>query len=255
VHLRALPGSPLYDGNLTEIYRRAIRDSMTAIDAGADGLIVENYGDKPYPKRVRDPVVVSTMSVIARSIKEKVRAPLGINILRNSAIEALAVAFAANAQFIRVNVGIEVAVSPEGWLESIAAELIRYRRRIGASGVKVFMDVHVKHAAHLWARPIEKSAKDAVERGLADAVIITGEHTGDPPSPEVAARVKQAVGDSPVIIGSGVNPDNVRTLLKYADGVILGTYVKVDGITENPIDYNRVKLIVDVVRKLRREEA
>lgn len=253
VHLKALPGAPRYEGDLNEVYKSAVKDAKTAVEAGANGLLVENYNDKPYFTRVRDPVTVSVMSVVTKMIRDEVGVPLGVNVLRNSAVESLAIALAAGARFIRVNLGVGTSVSPEGLLEPVAAELMRYRRFIRADDIKVFMDVHVKHSRPLWERSIEESAMDAVDRGLADAIIVTGERTGVPPSPEAVARVKRVIGDTPVLVGSGVDPSNIGSLLKHADGVIIGTYIKVNGRVENPIDYNRVKLIVGIVERLRKE--
>jgi membrane complex biogenesis BtpA family protein len=252
IHLLPLPGSPRYDGKLDLVLERAMRDAGALREGGVDGLIIENFGDAPYLKANVGPETVTAMAAIAKEVVDAVNVPVGINVLRNDAKAALAIAIAAGGRFIRVNVLTEAIVGDQGIIEACAPELIRYRRRLGAEGIKIFADVHVKHGALLSPRPIEESAKDAAYRGLADALIVTGARTGEAPELDDIARVKGAVPDRPVLVGSGATKQNVARLLERADGAIVGTTFKEGGNVENPVDASRVRAFMAEVKKLRR---
>ncbi|MDI6819394.1 MAG: BtpA/SgcQ family protein [Candidatus Hodarchaeaceae archaeon] len=252
VHLPPLPSSPRYDGrDVHDIVERALQDAKALKAGGIDGLTIENFGDAPYLKANVGPETVSAMASIAKEVVDAVDVPVGINVLRNDAKAALAIANAAGGEFIRVNVFTEAIVSDQGIIEACAPELIRYRRRLGAEGIKIFADVHVKHGALLSARPIEESAKDAAYRGFADALIITGARTGEAPELQSLLKVKKAVPEKPVLIGSGTTRQNVAKLLEHADGAIVGTSFKAGGIVENPVDGARVMAFMAEVKKLR----
>lgn len=247
VHVGPLPSTPLGSGaGIDDIIEVAVRDARALEEGGVDGIMVENFYDAPYPKDVADPATVASMALITKEIVKNVSVPVGVNILRNCGLQALAIAHVCGASFIRVNALSETVVSDQGILEPIAYELMRYRRYLGAR-VAVFADIHVKHAAPLAWRPPELVAREAVERGGADAVIVSGTRTGAPPNVKEVAAVRNAVG-VPVIVGSGVTPANARELLSVADGAIVGTYFK-EG---NRVSIERVKKFMSVVRSLRR---
>ena len=248
VHLPPLPGSPLFTGSLEDVIDRAVRDARVYEEAGFNGVIVENYGDKPYfPRRVPR----FTLALICRVVSEVLREisiPVGVNVLRNDAISALSIAYAFSLPFIRVNILTETYVTDQGIISGEAHLVQRLKSFLGAR-VRILADVHVKHAYPMLARSIEESALDLVERGLADCVILTGSRTGIPPDREILVRVRRVV-KAPIFIGSGLNPDNVR-FYADADGFIVGSYVKVDGVTENPVDLSRARRMVEAVRRLR----
>jgi len=251
VHLPPLPGSPRYGGRgLHDIVERAFRDAKALRVGGVDGLMIENFGDTPYLKANVGPETISAMASIAKEVMDAVEVPIGINVLRNDAKAALAIAYAAGGKFIRVNVFTEAIVGDQGIIEACAPELIRYRRRLGAEEIKIFADVHVKHGALLTPRPIEESAMDAAYRGLADALIVTGPRTGVEPELEDLMRVKKAVPDRPVFVGSGVDKGNVAKFLEHADGAIVGTSLKAGGVVDNPVDEKHVKALMAVVKGL-----
>jgi len=253
VHLLPLPGSPRYEGlGLDRISERAVQDAKHLESGGVDGLIVENFGDAPYLKANVGPETISAMASIAKEVIDTVEVPIGINVLRNDAKAALAVACAAGGKFVRVNVFAEAIVGDQGIIEACAPELIRYRRQLGAEEIKIFADIHVKHGALLTPRPIEESAMDAAYRGLADALIVTGPRTGVEPKLENLMRVKKAVPDRPVLVGSGIDKENIAKLLKHADGAIVGTSLKSGGVVDNPVDEKRVKALMAAVKELRR---
>ncbi len=211
---------------------------------------MENFGDKPYLKRVKDPETIAAMSIIVREVSRVVSKPIGVNLLRNSAIEAAAIAYVNNAKFIRVNAFIESIESDSGIIEAIAPELMRYLRKLHAS-LGILADIHVKHASALGDRDIETLCLDAFERGLTTAVIITGKRTGEPPDINILKNLRR-ISAGPVLIGSGLNSSNID-LLKFADGAIVGTYFKKKTESGEMIDVNRVKSFMNKVKEIRRK--
>jgi membrane complex biogenesis BtpA family protein len=245
LHLLPLPGSPRYDGNLQTVTARALDDAARLTDAGVDGLMLENFGDIPFQKSDLPPITVACLSAIAVQVRQRFPLPLGINALRNDGIGALSVACASGASFIRVNVLCGARVTDQGIIEGRAANIMRLRSQLHAD-VKVLADVDVKHSAPLGERPIEVEVADTLYRGLADALIVSGAGTGKPTDIEKLATVKQAAGDTPVFVGSGVTASTAAELAEHADGLIVGTSVKVDGITTNPVDPRRVRELLGV---------
>jgi len=192
---------------------------------------------------------VAAMAVVVREVARHVDRPVGVNVLRNDGPAAMAVAAAAGARFIRVNVYVGVAATDQGIVQGCADEVAGLRARLRAD-VKVMADVSVKHARQLaYAGPVEE-ALDAVERGLADAIIVTGPRTGVPPPPAEVAGVKEAVGAVPVLAGSGVEPRNVAELLEVADGCIVGSYFR-RGRLDLPVDVGRVRELVEAASRSR----
>jgi len=171
---------------------------------GVDGLIIENFFDAPFTKQQVDPAVVSAMTLIVDRIKNLVVLPIGLNVLRNDAHSALAIATCVNAQFIRVNVLTGVMATDQGIIEGQAHELLRYRRELG-SEVKILADVLVKHARPLGTPNLTTAVQDTIERGLADGVILSGWATGSPPSFEDLELAVAAAKGTPVFIGSGAD--------------------------------------------------
>lgn len=235
-HLAPLPGSPSAVP-LKQAVERALRDARAL--RGVDAVIVENFGDRPFPAGPAGPETVAAMTVAAREIQRVLRVPLGINVLRNDARSALAVAHAVGADFIRVNVLCGVYVAGEGLLTGDAAALLRFRRSLG-SRVKIYADLLVKHAQPLAPAPIATLARDTAYRAMADALIVTGAETGREPDRGTLQAVRSAVPDRPILVGSGLTPDNID-LLSAADGAIVGTAFKAGGRTSAPVDARRVK--------------
>ncbi|MFT3774230.1 MAG: BtpA/SgcQ family protein [Minicystis sp.] len=235
IHLRPLPESPRYDGDLAGVITSAASDARALAEAGFDGIIVENFGDAPFvPDRV-SPVTVASMTACAIAVRTA--APglaLGINVLRNDAEAALAIAVAARADLVRVNVHTGSRVTDQGLIEGRAHATLRQRRALGAERVALFCDVDVKHSAPLAARPIGEEAHDLAERGLADAVLVTGSGTG-----RGAARADlEAVLASvrvPVLVASGVTESTLGEV-RAAHGVIVGSCLRASGRAGDPID-------------------
>ena len=193
------------------------------------------------------PHTVSAVTVAASSVRDVLDVPLGINVLRNDAAAALAIAHVTGARFVRVNVHTRAMVADEGVIEGRAHETLRYRRELGAD-VRIFADVLVKHAAPIGDQDLGRAARTAVERGLADAVIVSGPMTGEPTSPGDVAAAKEMVPDVPVLVGSGVTEDNVEELMRVADGAIVGTSLKLDGVVTNQVDQERVARMARLLR-------
>ncbi|NJE54174.1 BtpA/SgcQ family protein [Thermococcus sp. 21S9] len=246
VHLKPLPGSYLYDGNLETVIELALRDARTLEEAGFDAIMIENFGDVPFPKTV-DKVTVASFTAVAKAIRDEVSVPVGINVLRNDGISAYSIAYAIKADFIRVNVLSGVAYTDQGIIEGIAHELARLRKLL-PSGIKVFADVHVKHAVHFF--DFEDAIRDTVERGLADAVVVSGKATGKPVDLEKLALAKR-ISPIPVVVGSGTTYDNLPELWKHADAFIVGTWLKRDGKVENEVSLERARKLVELAEKLR----
>lgn len=247
VHLLPLPGSPRWGGNWQAVIDRAEQEAAALAAGGADGIIVENLGDAPYTKGRVDPVTVSAMTAIVDRIANLVVLPIGLNVLRNDARSAIAIATCTGAPFIRVNVLTGTMATDQGIIEGDAYELLRYRRGLGAE-VAIFADVLVKHAAPLGAVNPTQVVRDTIERGLADAVILSGRATGDPPSLTDLEIASRAARDTPVLVGSGADWDNVATLLQVADGAIAASSLKRGGRLEEAIDPVRVGQFVEAAR-------
>ena len=245
LHLPALPGSPLFGGSMAAIREALLRDAQLLAEGGVHALMMENFGDTPFfPGRV-PAHVVATMTALAVDVRRATAGlPLGINVLRNDGLSAMSVAQAVGAQYIRVNVLCGARVADQGLLQGIAHELLRLRSELKAESIKIFADVDVKHSATLAQRPIADEVDDTLHRGMADALIVSGAGTGKPTDPEKVKLVKSAAKGAPVFLGSGVTPQTIGSLLPHADGFIVGTYFKEDGIASNPVDPDRVRQLV-----------
>lgn len=241
VHLLPLPGSPRWDGNWEKVESRAVSDAHALSEAGANGVLVENFGDAPFHASRVEPVTVAAMSVLTRRVREVIgsHVRVGVNVLRNDALAALSVAVAAGASFIRVNIHSGAMATDQGIVEGDAALTLRERARLRAE-IAIFADVWVKHAIPLGAT-LERDAEDTFRRGLADALILTGEGTGSPTSLDEVRRVRNAVPEAPVLVGSGVNIANVEETLSLVHGVIVGTALKENGDISCPVDGRRAK--------------
>ncbi|BAZ41228.1 biogenesis of thylakoid protein A [Calothrix sp. NIES-4101] len=250
VHLLPLPTSPRWGGNLKAVIDRAEQEAAALASGGVDGIIVENFFDAPFTKNQVDPAIVSAMTVVVQRIQNLVTQPVGLNVLRNDGRSAIAIASCVRAQFIRVNVLTGVMATDQGLIEGEAHELLRYRRELG-SDVKIFADVLVKHARPLSSPNLTVAVQDTIERGLADAVILSGWATGSPPDLQDLELATDAANGTPVFIGSGASLDNIATLMQAADGAIVSSSLKRQGKIEQPIDPNRVSQFVEAARQSR----
>lgn len=249
VHLLPLPTSPRWGGNLKAVIDRAEQEATALASGGVDGIIVENFFDAPFTKSQVDPAVVSAMTLVIHRLMNLVTLPLGINVLRNDAQSSMAIATCVKAQFIRVNVLTGVMATDQGLIEGQAHHLLRYRRELG-SDVKILADVLVKHARPLGSPNLTTAVQDTIERGLADAVILSGWATGSPPNLEDLELATAAANGTPVFIGSGASWENISNLMQAADGVIVSSSLKRHGRRDQPIDPIRVSQFVEAARRI-----
>jgi len=252
VHLLPLPGAPGYDFyGLEAVIEHALRDAEALISGGVDGLIVENMWDLPYYVGMDvPPEEMTTQAVAARAIVEAVDVPVGINVIHNGGRVTLAIAVAAGADFIRVCLLTGARVWDTGEFDrGCAAELLRWRKNLGAEHIKLFADVDKKHSVAFPGIDLATHI-EWTEFYLADALIVSGKMTGAAPELEKVRRARE-LATRPILMGSGTTADNIAQFLQYADGAIVGTALKVDGIAENPVDVERVKRYMSEVRAVR----
>ncbi len=247
VHLAALPGSPRNRLRISEIVERAVADARSYQNGGATGLIIENFGDVPYAKDTVEPHVIAAVTLTVQAVLATVDLPVGINLLRNDARAALGIAAVAGASFIRVNVHIGATVTDQGIIEGQADRTLRYRQLLGTQ-TEIWADVHVKHGAPLGNISLEDAAEDAVYRGLANAVIVTGTGTGKQTDPGDVTRLRRRLPDVKILVGSGVSPDSIPLLLPAATGFIVGTWAKERGEVQRPVDPRRVARLVEAIQ-------
>jgi membrane complex biogenesis BtpA family protein len=252
IHLAPLPGSPGYAGNLDAIIQKAAVEAGVMEQAGFGGIIVENYGDIPFYSTEVGPETIASMALVVKAVRDAAGVPVGVNVLRNDARAALAIAGVCGAQFVRVNVLVGAFVTSEGIIEGRPAEVLRLRDAL-APGCLVFADIMVKHGAPLANTTISEDALDAAERGMADCIIVTGRRTGRPPSAGELTEARDALARGtraiPVLVGSGAYPSNLESLLDVADGVIIGSYMRDGGVAGAGLDIDRAREMGGLVRR------
>ncbi|MCW0348635.1 BtpA/SgcQ family protein [Pantoea ananatis] len=250
IHCDPFPGTPKYRGkSVSAIIERALRDAENYILGGVHGLIVENHGDIPFSKPENiGPETPALMAVITEKVRERFGVPLGINVLANAALPAFATALAGGADFIRVNQWANAYIANEGFIEGAAAKALRYRSQLRAEHIRVFADSHVKHGSHAIVadRSIQELTRD-VDFFEADAVIATGQRTGDSATLDEIDEIRTATA-LPLLVGSGVTPANVCQILGRTQGVIVASALKVDGVWWNDVDRERVKHFMAVAQ-------
>ena len=253
VHLLPLPGSPGFGGSLSAIVERAHREAALLAKAGYDGLIVENYGDLPFLRDKVGPETVASMAIIVREIGGSLQIPVGVNVLRNDYGAALALAGVCGCEFVRINVLVGVYATSEGLIQGHPGDVMRLRRQL-APDTMIFADVLVKHAQPLAATDIGAAALEVVGRGGADCLIVTGPRTGAAPREEdlhkVKDRLRNGASTLPVLVGSGVTPDNMEDLLGLSDGMIVGSYIRKHGRAGEEVDFDRAQEIVGLKKKV-----
>jgi membrane complex biogenesis BtpA family protein len=245
IHVGGLPGTPSHDRGLPEIIETAVAEARLYASAGFHGVVMENTHDRPYLKGAVGPEIVASLAVIGREIRRALPSvPLGVQVLAGANQAALAVALACGASFVRVEGFVFAHIADEGLIESSAATLLRYRRTIGAEGIRVFADIKKKHSAHAMTADVSlvETAK-AAEFFLVDGVIVSGIATGQPTDAAEVRSVASAVG-VPVLVGSGVTSGNVGDYVA-ADALIVGSDVKRDGLWSGPLDEPRTRAVVE----------
>jgi hypothetical protein len=249
VHLKALPGSPGYSGDMEEVIQFALADAQALEKGGVDGIMIENFFDVPFFPDNVEPVTVSAMTRVIVAIREKTKLPLGINVLRNDGISALSIAHVCGCQFIRINILSGAMITDQGIIQGKAAEISRLRKRFN-SNILIFADCLVKHATPLGQPDILQAAEDTWKRAGADALILSGSGTGKTTDFNQIKAVKQHLPDAPVLVGSGVNEKNIGTILNIADGVIVGSSLKQGNVISNRVDRHKVEALIQKKKKM-----
>lgn len=250
IHVDALPGTPMQFNPFQFVVKQAIKESLILQEAGVDAILIENMHDVPYLKKIVGPEIVACMTTVAVELRKKIHLPMGIQILAAANQAALAVALAANLDFIRAEGFVFAHVADEGYLESCAGELLRYRKMIGADHIRIFTDVQKKHSSH--AITSDLTLKDHVETAAyfrSDGIIITGSSTG---KEALIGDVKMAreSTDLPLLIGSGITAINIGNYWNLADAFIVGSWFKQAGNWKNPISEERVVSFMKRVKEL-----
>ena len=251
IHVGALPGTPRGSRSVSELVALARQEAKLYREAGVDGVIVENMHDVPYLRGAVGPEIVAAMTAIGVEVKAECGFPVGVQILAGANIEAMAVAHAAGLDFIRAEGYAYAHVADEGLIQASAAELLRFRKMIGAAGVQVWADVKKKHAAHAITADVSLGeTAETVEFMGADCVIVTGSATGKAPLIADVQEAKSHCG-LPVFLGSGITENNLAEFYDHADGFIIGSALKVDGLWSNTIDPVRLNRVISTLNKLR----
>ncbi len=251
IHLKALPGTPAYDGNWRAIVEQAVEEAKQLRDWGADALLIENMHDTPYLRREVGPEITAS---ITRAVVEIRRAapelPCGLQVLAGANKAALAIALAADLEFIRAEGFVFGHLADEGWMDADAGTLLRYRRQIGAEKVAIFTDIKKKHSAHAASADVNLAETAKAARFFrSDGVIVTGAATGATTAQTDLSTVREAVPELPVLVGSGVTPKQIAHLFPFVNGVIVGSYLKEGGRWDRALSQERVQQIVKAVRE------
>lgn len=252
IHLPPLPGSPRARASALACAELAANDARALVDAGYDGIIVENFGDAPFFSSSVPPITVAAMTACALRVKEVApQLALGINVLRNDALSALAIAASVGAAFVRINVHTGARLTDQGIVQGEAASTLRARRALGSEDVQIWADVDVKHSSPLGApRPLAQEVSDLTKRGLADAVLVTGEGTGKGVDLGKLAEVRDACGGDgvAVLVASGASIETLPALASACDGVIVGSALREGGVAGGPIDGVRARTFAEHFR-------
>ena len=246
VHLLPLPGSPKHGGRLQPILDRALADALAYEKGGASAVIMENFGDIPFTAGAVAPETIAAMARAGAAVRSAIDLPIGFNVLRNDARAALGLASACDGSFIRVNVHTGAMLTDQGIIQGTAYETVRTRAHL-CPQTQILADVHVKHAVPLGNQSLQDSARDAWERGHADALIVSGPGTGLPALMADVEAVRQICPKAPLLIGSGFSAENARDFLPWINGAIVGSSLKKNGRIGNPVDAARVKALVRVM--------
>ncbi|HEX3070438.1 MAG TPA: BtpA/SgcQ family protein [Thermoanaerobaculia bacterium] len=248
VHVGALPGAPRFGGSMDAVIDAAMRDARALREGGCDAIAFENFGDRPFFKGLVPAETIAGLTRVITEVVAEVKLPFGVNVLRNDALSAIAIAAATGAAFIRVNIHTGAMLTDQGIIEGRAAESLRLRAAI-APELLIFADHMVKHAVPLTSIDEVQAAKDLRHRGFADGIIISGAETGAEADRASFARVREALPDTPVLIGSGLTEQNASAFAD-ADGAIVGTSIKIDGRVGAPVDSDRVARLVAAFKRV-----
>ena len=247
VHLLPLPGTPKHKHSVKTIVDKAVEEALVYESCGLNGLIIENMHDVPYVNGKAGHEISTLMGIVGYEIKRQTNLPCGIQILAAANKAAMATALSAGLDFIRAEGFVFGHVADEGYIDANAADLLRYRKMIGAEHIAIWTDIKKKHSAHSITSDVDivETAK-AAEFFLSDGLIVTGSSTGTKANIEEIKAVKEG-SNLPLMVGSGITAKNIKDYLPFCDGVIVGSYFKKDGDWKNELDKNRIDELVKMV--------
>jgi len=251
IAVQPLPGSPLYCDDDAQIIAHSLSDLQAYTEAGVDAIILENSHDLPYIKPPLPPRAVELMKQIAREVRNRFEGPIGIQMLEAANETALEIACEADLDFVRAEGYVFAHIGGAGLIEGCAGKLLRRRKELGCEQIKIFGDVKKKHCSHALTGDLDilDEIKQA-EFFLVDGVIVTGARTTEPPSLAELRRVTKRA-QVPVLIGSGMTPQNIRSYFKFADGFIVGSTFRRDGKFLSQLDRKRLDAFMKVFRALK----
>jgi len=241
IHVSALPGTPNYQGSISEIIKKSLYEAQIYKDCGINTIMIENMHDIPYLNREVGHEISTIMAIIGYEIKIKTNLICGIQILAGANKAAIAAANSAGLDFIRSEGFVFAHIADEGVMHSDAGNLKRYQKMIGADNILIFNDIKKKHSSNFITSDVDiADTAKAAEFFLSDAVIITGNSTGCEADIEEVKQVKSKV-NIPVLIGSGITENNISEFFSVSDGLIIGSYFKKNGNWANELDINNIK--------------
>ncbi|MFF2449118.1 BtpA/SgcQ family protein [Neobacillus sp. NPDC058068] len=239
IALRPLPGTYEYNGeSLKEIERQAVEEAIQLKEAGINSIMIQNVNDLPSKREVGHEII-AYMTNIGRAVKDAVgdQCKIGISILKNEGAGSVAVADAIGADYVRLKVYIGAMISSEGITEGCIEEVLEMKKRIGSS-VELWADIYDRSGVPLGTMTLEEASQQGVSKGKLDRLIITGKTFDE--SIEWIKRVKSALPAAKVLLGGSATPENIATVLEVCDGVIIGSYLKKEGVMTNPLDPGRL---------------
>lgn len=249
-HLPPLPGDPEYDvdGGMDKILAHARQEAAALIAGGIDGIMISNEFSLPYLTKT-EPITAISMARVIGEIRSELRVPFGVNVLWD-AVASIDLAVATGASFVR-EVFTGVYASDFGLWNTDVGRAARHRARVGASGVRLLYNIVPEGAAYLVDRDVAQLTRSTVFNGAPDGLCVSGLTAGSATDTPTLKVVKEHAGDVPVFVNTGVRPDTVAESLEHADGAIVGTWFKRDGVFVNDVDAARVAELMDVVREMR----
>lgn len=251
IHVRALPGTPTYSNDFPSIVAQAVEEAKLYTASGVDAILLENMHDLPYLNREVGHEISTSMAVVAAAVKAVSDLPCGMQILAGANKAALAAAHAAGLQFIRAEGFVFGHLADEGWMNSDAGELLRYRRQIGAENVFVITDLKKKHSAHALTADVSLAeTAHAAHFFHSDGVIVTGTATGQAASMQDLRELSSST-ELPVLVGSGINLENLAEFFPHCNGMIIGSWFKENGDWTRSPDQTRIDAFMQEVRRLR----
>jgi len=252
IALLPLPGAPRYAGDDKQIVAQALSDVQHYLDAGVDALVLENSHDLPYIKPPLPARAIELVKQIAGEVRRRFAGPIGLQMLEAANETALEIAHAADLDFLRVEGYVLAHVGGAGLIEGCAGKVLRLRKQLGCEHIKIFGDVKKKHCSHALTGDLDilDEVKQA-EFFLVDGVIVTGARTTEPPAVAELRRVRKHA-HVPVLIGSGMTPENIKTYYPLAEGFIVGSTFREGGRFLGALEPARLDAFMRAFRRLRR---